>query len=171
VSLWFWGHEHRLAGYIGNAYGVAAARLLGNGSFQVYEDNYYDVGYKDFNVQIPKFKPSRTDNKWYDLTGALLRFIDNKINVEYIDMACSYNLPSKVTRNFSEIITAPVAATVFANRPYKILESSSLSFAVYKDYVWLNYAPTDFVFQLVDNPSLTGPVPSRARIYIKSTNN
>jgi hypothetical protein len=101
VSVWFWGHEHRLAGFIGNAYGVSTSRLLGNSAFQIHHPDTYNVNFNKLNVLIPRFKPATDSLGWYVHTGGLIKFTNNQINVEYIDMTSSYDQPSRVTRDFS----------------------------------------------------------------------
>ena len=71
VSVWFWGHEHRLAFYKPQAYGVPCARMLGNSAFQIKKDNYYKVEYPDYNAVIPRFGVGTNRDGYYHHTGAL----------------------------------------------------------------------------------------------------
>lgn len=41
ISVWYWGHEHRLNFFKSNAYGIPCTRTVGNSSFQVHHDNTY----------------------------------------------------------------------------------------------------------------------------------
>ncbi len=79
-----------------------------------------------------------------------MTFANYKINVRYIDMTSSYKQPSRVTREFEENITRPVHDKVYTNRPYRIKDSSGLSYSYYDStddkYIWLHYKPEDFIF-------------------------
>lgn len=103
VSVWYWGHEHRLSLMEPNAFGIPCTRTLGNSAFQVHKPKTYDVKYPDYNPIISKYNPGKNDDQnptqpYFDHTGGIVTFSNDKINTQYIDMTSSYLQPSKVTR-------------------------------------------------------------------------
>ena len=78
VSVWFWGHEHRLNMLKGNAYGIPCSRTVGNSSFQVHHKDTYDVKYNDYDPTLPRCNPEKNDKQdpdlpYYDHTGCSIK--------------------------------------------------------------------------------------------------
>ena len=130
-----------------NAYGIPCTRTLGNSSFQVNNKKTYELEkYKQYNPVIPRWNPGKNAKDYFDHTGAVVTFANHKINVRYIDMTSSYKQPSRVTREFEENITRPVHNHVYTKRPYRIKDSSGLSYCYDNKYIWLHYKPDDLIF-------------------------
>jgi hypothetical protein len=69
---------------------------------------------------------------YFDHTGCVLNFDLDKVNIKYIDMTSSYLQKSTVTRdNIVETISRPIKSKIMANKPYRIRDSSSLSWSLY----------------------------------------
>ncbi len=109
---------------------------------------------------------------YFDHTGCVLNFDLDKVNIKYVDMTSSYMQKSTVTRdNIVETISRPIKSKIMANRPYNIRDSSSLSWALSKNYIWLHYTPLDIIFEKVGDATYNGPITSGMELYIKVVNN
>lgn len=81
--LWFWGHEHRLAGYElgGSEHLQAFGRCVGHGGMPL------SLAPPKANQQVPKFYDSRTGAQGYGVNGHVnLLFSGRNLEATYVDL-------------------------------------------------------------------------------------
>jgi hypothetical protein len=113
VSVWFWGHEHRLGIYKSYSYGFPCCRMVGNSAFQVHQDNTYTIKYPSNNIVMSTYNPKRSDTqdpnmRYFDHTGCVLSLEQAGVNIKYVNMTSSYLNKSVFTGEFNEVVSQPV---------------------------------------------------------------
>ena len=102
IGMWLWGHEHNLAMYQNDLFGLAKGRLLGCGSYNAaHEEDPYKVNYPEVPYLYPMVKLGITSNYYnhgYAILDMKRKQPSDSLNIKYYQLPVwmgdeSKNLP------------------------------------------------------------------------------